>query len=67
MGKIEFWNYNSIHIYQTFYQQKRLTGVVLSISENLRVKGEGHHMTKYGQKYSFGATTPLKYSRKELL
>ena len=31
----------------------------MSISENFRVKGQGHHMTKYGQIYSFGSINPL--------
>ena len=33
---------------------------MLSISKNLRSKGLGHYMTKYGLKCTFGATTPLK-------
>ena len=40
-----------------FCQWKRLAGTVLNISENLRVKSEGHQVTKYGQKCSFGAIT----------
>ena len=40
-----------------FCQWKGLTGTVLSILENLRVKSEGHQMTRYGQKCSFGAFT----------
>ena len=28
-----------------------------------KVKGSGHLMAKYGQKYSFGATTPFRYIR----
>ena len=35
--------------------------------ENLRFKGQGHCMTKSGQNYSFGVTTPFKYKEKELL
>ena len=31
---------------------KDLLGAVFSIFDNLRVKGQGHQMTKYGQKYS---------------
>ena len=34
----------------TFVHKKRLAGTVISISENLGVKGQGHQMTKYGQK-----------------
>ena len=35
---------------RTFGQLKRITRAVLSISENLRyMKGQIHHMTKYGQ------------------
>ena len=35
------------------FQSKKLTGAVLSISENLRVKGQGHHMSEYGQNLKF--------------
>ena len=44
-----------------FCQSKRLTGTVLSISENLRAKDQGHQMTKYGQKCSFGAIIYAHY------
>ena len=41
-SKFQFWSHNSIQMYQmgTFCQSKRLIGAVLSISENLRSKGQ---------------------------
>ena len=32
-----------------FFNQKNFVGAELSICENLRYKGQGHHMTKYGK------------------
>ena len=59
MIKLQFWIHNSILIYQggNFCQWKRLTMGVLSICENLRVKG--HQMIKHGQKRIFGAICTL--------
>ena len=48
-----------------FFQSRRCIGEVFIISETLRFKSQspGHHMPKYGQKYSGGATTPFRYTR----
>ena len=40
-------------------QLKTLIGAVLNIFENLRVKCQGHQMTKCQQKYNFWAITPF--------
>ena len=40
--------------------KNRIIGAGLTISENLRVKHQGHHMTKYGQKWSLRARTPFQ-------
>ena len=40
----------------TFVNEKYINAV-LSISENFKSEGHGHHMTKCGQKYRFGATS----------
>ena len=55
--------------WQLFANGKGLTRAVSSISENFRVKGQGHHKNKYMyvQKGTIGATTPFEYTRWELL
>ena len=42
-----------------FCHLKRLIETVLGISKNLRSKGQGHHMAKYGQKGFCGSITPF--------
>ena len=59
--KLYFWiyMYNCIQIYHvvTFVSEKDSLGPVFSNSEIFRLKGEGHQMTKYRQKYIFGTIT----------
>ena len=61
-AKLQFWILNFIQCtrWHFFVNGKNFTGTVLSIAENLRVISEGHHMTKYGRKRSFGATLYFK-------
>ena len=69
--KIQFWSHNFIPLYQTesSFKKKRLVGAVLSISKKSgpKIKGQVHHMTKYGQNYSFGSLTPFICVRWQLL
>ena len=43
-----------------FLSMEKTSWAVVIICANLGSKVKGHHITKYGQKYSFGATTPIK-------
>ena len=62
--KIQFWSLNSHFTApgRIFCESEILIGSMLNISENLRfkIKGQGHHMTKYGQNYSFGSITEFR-------
>ena len=48
-AKKQFLSHNTIQIFSNFCDQKNLIGGLLSISKNLRLKGQGHHKTKHRQ------------------
>ena len=58
--KMQFWSSKYFNVQgSNFNWLEVFNGIVLSISENLTSKGQGHNTTKYGQKDSYGLMIPF--------